>query len=145
MTIVDSSNLRQGITSSCGCIKSKGEMIINHLLQKYSIHFQPQYSHEQIVLDSGRHPFFDFSILDNNNQPIAFIEFQGKQHYEYSGYGWDNKENYQKTIKRDIQKREWCQKLNIPLYEIPYWEINNIDIILVNIIKELNLIIEETV
>lgn len=30
ITIVDATNLRHGTTSSCGCIKSKGEMIINN-------------------------------------------------------------------------------------------------------------------
>lgn len=38
-TIVDASNLRNNITNSCGCIKSKGEMKINIILQKYNIHF----------------------------------------------------------------------------------------------------------
>lgn len=128
--IVDATNLRNGTTNSCGCIKSKGEMVINNILQKYNITFQPQYSYESIILESGRHPFFDFAILNDDKQPIAFIEYNGKQHYEYSGYGWDNEENYQKTVNRDIQKREWCQKLKIPLYEIPYWEFDNLEKIL---------------
>ena len=117
-------------------------MVINNLLQKYQISFQSQYSYEPIILESGRHPFFDFAILNKHNIPIAFIEYQGKQHYEYSGYGWDTEENYHKTINRDIQKREWCHKLNIRLYEIPYWEFDNLEKIIYNIIKEVEILNE---
>ena len=74
-----------------------------------------------------------------NDVPAAFIEYQGKQHYEYSGYGWDNEENYHNTIRRDQERREQCQKIDIPLYEIPYWDYDNLENILQNIIKELNI------
>lgn len=116
--------------------------MINNLLQQYNVSFHPQYSHPSIILDSGRHPFFDFALFDENNKLLALIEYQGRQHYEYSGFGWDNQENYQKTINHDIQKRNWCQKLNIPLYEIPYWEFDNLEKILYNIIKEVDLLNE---
>ena len=141
-TIVSAPNLRSGTTSSCGCIKSKGESVINQWLTTHKINFIPQYSHPKIFLESGRKPSFDFAVFDKNNQLLALIEYQGKQHYEYSGYGWDNEENYRKTVNRDIQRRSWCQKLNIPLYEIPYWEFDNLEKIMYNIIKEVNLLNE---
>lgn len=118
-SIVDATNLRNGITNSCGCIKSKGEMIINNWLQEHQINFISQYAVEEIVLESGRHPFFDFAIF-KNNKLYCLIEYDGKQHYEYSGYGWDNEENFKQTQYRDKQKNEWCEKLNIPLYRIKY-------------------------
>lgn len=117
--IVDASNLRQGNTNSCGCVKSKGEMIINNWLQEHNIPFQSQYSIDEIVLDSGRRPFFDFAIFDNNNILLCLIEYNGKQHYEITG-GWNNKEMFEITQYRDKQKSEWCKKLNIPLYTISY-------------------------
>ena len=117
--IVDASNLRQGNTNSCGCVKSKGEMIINNWLQEHNIPFQSQYSIDEIVLDSGRRPFFDFAIFDNNNILLCLIEYNGKQHYEITG-GWNNKEMFEITQYRDKQKSEWCKKLNIPLYTIAY-------------------------
>lgn len=141
-TIVSAPNLRSGTTSSCGCIKSKGESVINQWLTTHKINFIPQYSHPKIFLESGRKPSFDFAVFDKNNQLLALIEYQGKQHYEYSGYGWDSEENYRKTVNRDIQRRSWCQKLNIPLYEIPYWEFDNLEKIMYNIIKEVNLLNE---
>ena len=131
-------NLRKGITQSCGCIKSRGESKINQWLTENNISFIPQYSHNDIFLSSRRRPFFDFAIM-KDNMPVAFIEYQGKQHYEYSGYGWDNEENYHNTIRRDQERREQCQKIGIPLYEIPYWDYDNLEDILQNIIKELNM------
>lgn len=133
-TIVDANNLRNGNTNSCGCLKSKGEMIINNWLRNHNIIFQAQYSHEQIILDSNRRPFFDFAIFDNNSNLLGFIEYNGKQHYEITG-GWNTEEQFQITQNRDNQKREWCKKLNIPLYEIKYNE--NIEQQLKQIIKEL--------
>lgn len=124
ITIVSANNLRQGITNSCGCLKSKGEIIINNWLQEHSINFIPQYTVEEIILDSGRHPFFDFAIFNSTNKLIGLIEYNGKQHYEITG-GWNNKENFEKTQNRDTQKQEWCKKLNIPLYIISYKD--NID------------------
>lgn len=118
-TIVDAANLRNGNTNSCGCIKSKGEMIINNWLQEHNIPYQPQYSVDEIVLDSGRRPFFDFAIFDKNNNLRCLIEYNGKQHYEATG-GWNTEGCFQITQNRDKQKANWCKKLNIPLYIISY-------------------------
>lgn len=117
--IVDAGNLRQGNTNSCGCIKSKGEMIINNWLQEHNIPFQSQYSIDEIILDTGRRPFFDFAIFDNENNLVCLIEYNGKQHYEITG-GWNDENTFEITQHRDKQKQEWCEKLNIPLYIISY-------------------------
>ena len=119
ITIVDATNLRNGNTNSCGCLKSKGEMIINNWLQKHKINFISQYSHNEIVLESGRRPFFDFAIFNPDGSIKCFIEYNGKQHYQATG-GWNTKEQFELTANRDKQKKEWCKKLNIPLYEIKY-------------------------
>ena len=123
-TIVDSTN---GNTTSCGCIKSKGEMKINQWLTYHEINFVPQYSHDDIFLSSGRRPFFDFAIFDTHDRLLCLIEYQGPQHYSYSGYGWDDEENFKQTVRRDVERRDACKRLNIPLYEIPYWDFDNID------------------
>ena len=49
--------------------------------------------------------------------------------------GWDNEENFKQTVKRDEERRFACKTLNIPLYEIPYWELDNIENILNNILS----------
>ena len=132
-TIVDINNLRNGITNSCGCLKSKGEMIINNWLQNHNISFQPQYSLNAIVLESRRHPFFDFAIFNQDGNIKCFIEYNGKQHYQATG-GWNTEEQFKTTQNRDSQKKAWCEKLNIPLYIIKYDE--NIEKVLEGIIKD---------
>lgn len=119
VTIVTANNLRGKNTNSCGCLKSKGEMLINQWLQENKICFQPQYSLNEIILDSGRRPFFDFAIFNQNNKLLGLIEYNGKQHYEVTG-GWNTKETFNTTQYRDRQKMEQCMKLNIPLYIISY-------------------------
>lgn len=133
ITIVDATNLRNGNTNSCGCIKSKGEMIINNWLQEHKIHFISQYSHPEIILESGRHPLFDFAIFNLDGSIKYFIEYNGKQHYQSTG-GWNTEEQFKITQNRDNQKRTWCEKLNIPLYIIKYDE--NIEKVLEGIIKD---------
>lgn len=133
-TIVDASNLRQGNTHSCGCIKSIGEYKIKCWLKQHNIPFISQYSHEDIFLSSGRRPIFDFAIFNNQNQLQCFIEYNGKQHYQATG-GWNTNENYLTTVQRDTEKQLECAKRNIPLYIIPYWDIDNLDNILTQISK----------
>lgn len=135
ITIVDSTNLKNGNTTSCGCIKSKGEMYIQQWLLSHNINYISQYSHDKIILDSGRRPFFDFAIFTPSNQLYCLLEYDGKQHFEYSGYGWDTKDNFEKTKSRDQQKEDWCKKLNIPLYRIAYNQ--NIEPILEGLAKDL--------
>ena len=132
-TIVYANRLRQGVTNSCGCLKSKGEMIINNWLCNNNINFISQYSHPKIVLKSGRKPLFDFAIFNNDNKLLCLIEYNGEQHYRATG-GWNTKEQLELTQNRDRQKREWCKKLNISLYEIKYDE--NIEKVLEGIIKD---------
>lgn len=133
ITIVDVNNLRSGTTSSCGCLKSKGEMIINNWLQKHKINFISQYSHTEIILESGRRPFFDFAVFNPDGSIKCFIEYNGKQHYQATS-GWNTEEQFKTTQNRDNQKKVWCEKLNIPLYIIKYDE--NIEKALEGIIKE---------
>lgn len=119
---VRAQNLTRGITNSCGCIKSKGEMVVNKILQKMKITFCPQYTPQGAQFKLSGYPMcFDFGIFNKNNQLIYLIEYQGNIHYEYSNNGWNNKENFDKRQKKDEEKRVWCKQNNITLIEIPYW------------------------
>lgn len=134
-TIVERMKLKNGTTSSCGCIKSKGEEKINHYLTKNKILFKTQYNNEQMKLSSGYKPLFDFAIF-NKDKLVCLIEYNGIQHYSFSNTGWNTEENFIKTKKRDSEKLQICKDLNIPLYIIPYWDFDKIDSILSGIIKE---------
>ena len=70
---------------------------------------------------------FDFALFNSNYELICLLEFQGEQHYVFNDYFYENKEHFKECVYRDEIKREYCKKNNIPLIEIPYWEINNVN------------------
>lgn len=126
--IVEASNLKSGHTKSCGCLISYGESIINSYLKKQEVNFIKEYS----VSINGfkKKARFDFAVL-LNNKVKCLIEFHGKQHYEETNYGDLNERQ-----EKDELKRRWAKDNSIPLYEIPYWELDNIESILEGIIKD---------
>lgn len=78
---------------------------------------------------------FDFALfkdIDKTNLNFL-IEFQGKQHYTNTYWSNDLKKSEKEFEQRKINdniKRKFCNKNNIKLVEIPYWDIKKIDKIL---------------
>ena len=106
-------------TTSCGCIKSKGEMKINEILLKNNINFKKEYTFEDCKdIDLLR---FDFALFTRNKLQ-CLIEYQGKQHYEYENKGWNTIEHFNLLQKHDKMKKEYCKNNNIKLYIINYNE-----------------------
>ena len=104
-------NLRQGFSQSCGCTHSKNEENIIKLLTKNNISFEYQKRFDDLKIKE-----FDFYI--NNNY---IIEFDGQQHFFFTGYGWNTKDYYERTHKSDLIKNKYCFDNNIPLIRIPYY------------------------
>lgn len=112
------SSLTSGNTSSCGCINySIGEKNIETLLLFNNISFKSQYTNKELNLKK-----YDFAILNNDNQPIRFIEFDGRQHYDNISGLWNSPESLEDIQERDKIKNEYALSNNIPLVRIPYWE-----------------------
>jgi hypothetical protein len=63
-----------GHTTSCGCIKSIGEMRINQLLSKAEVNYSSQYT----IFINEAYYRFDYGIFDNENHLIRLIEFDGE-------------------------------------------------------------------
>ena len=57
------------------------------------------------------------------------IEYNGIQHYEKNPFMGGEK-RYLQRLKRDADLRDFCQRNNYHLIEIPYTDFNNIDDIL---------------
>lgn len=123
---VDINSLTQGKTNSCGCLgKSKGEYIISQILMQYHIPFEKQKTFETCRSPKTNRLFrFDFFV---NNQYL--IEFDGEQHFNYTGSGWNTKEHFEETKYNDNFKNQWCKKNNIPLIRIPYTHIDKISLV----------------
>ena len=132
-TIVEPGNLKDGHTQSCGCIVSLGQEKINTYLTTHKIHFKPEYT-TRIAGFVGV-ARYDFAILNKTNEVQYLIEFHGRQHYEVA-YSWnDSVEQLLERQRKDGLKRKWAEENNIPLYEIPYWELDNVNQILERILK----------
>lgn len=103
--------------SSCGCLKSIGELHINQILSTNNISYISQYTNELLKSDKEGYYKFDFALLDDNNNIIRLIEFDGIN----NNYFKDD------TIqKRDNIKNKYAKDNNIPLVRIPYYKRDNI-------------------
>ena len=105
---------------------SRGEIKICDILDAAGLPYQEEYSFPDLVSSSGRPLRFDFAVFDDNGDIDFLIEYQGIQHYEakskFGGYSGLRKQQY-----NDMKKREYCQKHDITLIAIPYWDEGKID------------------
>lgn len=103
-------------------IPSKGEMYVKQILEKYSIPYV--YQKELIIDKIARNSnliVVDFVIKYNNK--FYFIEYNGKQHYQYIPFFHTGGEiDFEKQQRRDQLLRNFCElhKDKISLLEIPY-------------------------
>lgn len=113
--------LRAGLCQSCGCVRSHGEMKVARALTELNIQYKQEHTFDDLYLHEGWPLRFDFAILQQN-KIVALIECQGEQHYRNVAFFED------KTLHlRDKMKKEFCEKNNIPLIEIPYTDYDKID------------------
>lgn len=127
---VPSRNLRENRTISCGRVRSRGEEKIANILTSLNIPFEKEKVFPNFHFETGGCPRFDFYLPKQN----ILIEFNGIQHYEPVG-GWNNDDTFEKRVERDNIKRNWVKENKIPLYEISYLEMDEIEKILTKILK----------
>lgn len=133
-TIVDASDLRKHHIISCGCKRlSSGEIKVRDCLLQNGISFMMQYVITELTTKNNGNPRIDFAITDNDKNIIAFIEYQGLQHYKDCGiFGKQARE------ETDEMKRSYCKDRNIQLFEIKYNE--NVNESVAKILSDLMLI-----
>lgn len=98
--------------------KSKYEELIKDYLTLNKINFIYNYSNEELKKKS-----FDFAILNENNEIIGLIEFDGEQHDKKKFNMTDKEFDLQK--KSDKFKDNYAKKHKIPLTRIKYKNKNN--------------------
>lgn len=121
---------------TCFGYVSRGELSIKRFLEKKNILFERQYQYDDLKLDKNLS--FDFYIANMN----MLIEFDGEQHFREIEY-FTRTTPFEKVVKSDELKNEYCKKLNIKLLRIPFWELYNINEILEFVFMNNNLSIEE--
>lgn len=112
----------------CSSSISKMEIDIINILEKHNIEYIHQHKFEN-CLDKRMLPF-DFYLP----QYKICVEADGRQHFEPVVFGdmtySDALENFEIVKKHDEIKNKFCEDNKIKLIRIPYWESNNIKIIL---------------
>ena len=108
---VRATDLRSGKTTSCGCIRSKGEALISKILTENNIPFEKEKTFQNCKYPE-RDGLCRFDFYVNNKY---LIEFDGIQHFDKTN-NWYNENN----IAHDNYKNEWCKSNNIPLIRISY-------------------------
>jgi len=111
--------------SKCYNFVSKGELKIVEILTNNNINFIQQYKFKDCI--SKRCLPFDFYLPEYN----ICIEFDGIQHHEAVTH-FGGEESFKSTQERDNIKEEYCKNNNIKLIRIPYFELKNIEKILLN-------------
>lgn len=99
---------------------SLGEQKIIEILNKEHIAFVREKSFEEAIrIPKCR---FDFYLPKKN----ILIEFQGKQHYQLIPHFFKDRSSFLKSQERDRLKISAALAMKIPLYCIPYWDIDTI-------------------
>lgn len=114
------------------CDRSIGSERIKKYLEKNNIEFLTEMKYNDLI--DERELRFDFYIPKFD----ALIEFDGEQHFREKSFGANTSKSrieYETLQKHDRMKNEYCREKNINLLRIPFWEINNIDIILKRFIE----------
>lgn len=113
--------LRNGDTSSCGCIVSKGEAMIAKMLFENGVEFKTQQTFPDLKGKKGYALRFDFGVY-KNGELSHLIEFDGIQHFKYTtcSTAWNTEENLKIVQERDRIKDEYCKKNGIRLIRIKY-------------------------
>lgn len=113
------SNLVSGNTKSCGCIGSSyGEYKVEKLLNENSINYIKEYTYKDLKSSNGNLLRFDFALMNESDDVVCLIEFNGEQHY----YAIKRKTNFgkQQREETDRKKVKFCQEREIPLFIIRY-------------------------
>lgn len=68
---------------------------------------------------------FDFYVVSGRATPCV-IEVQGEGHYQYIDKFYRSRAEFEAAKERDRRKISYCLAHNIPIYVIPYWELDNL-------------------
>lgn len=128
ITVKRGANLLSGNLVSCGCMKeSYGESRITEILEEAKIPYRKQQTFDDLRSDNNLPLRYDFSIMDENNEVIRLIEYDGIQHFQPVGY-FGGEERFERQQYHDALKNQYALSHNIPLVRLPYTKRDSITI-----------------
>ena len=113
------------------CSSSKGEKRIKDFLEQHNITFTPQKTFPDLFGVGGRHLSYDFYLPDFN----VLVEYQGQFHDGTAPQQTEGEFIIQQ--EHDKRKAIYAKLHHIRLIEIWYWDYDNIETILSNVLNNL--------
>lgn len=101
---------------------SKYEEKVISLLQKGKYKFEREKSFNDLKKGLYR---FDFYVVGGRAVPCV-LEVQGEQHYQYVPKFYRSRAEFEAAKERDRRKISYCLAHEIPIYVIPYWELDSL-------------------
>ena len=101
---------------------SKGEEKIIQLLKKGKYKFEREKRFTDLKKGKYR---FDFYVHRGRSK-FCLIELQGQQHYQQIKKFHHTRAEFVAAQERDRRKISYCLANQIPLYVIPYWELDKL-------------------
>lgn len=106
---------------------SRGHLKVRHILEQNGFEWEEEFTFPDLVASSGRQLAFDFMVFDDDRNIDFAIEVNGEQHYEpVAAFGGNSK--FKRQVYNDNEKKKYCLIKNIPFVEIPYWDLEIVDI-----------------
>ena len=99
---------------------SKSEDKIIRILRATNIKFEREKTFQDLHKGMYR---YDFYLPEQN----ILCECDGIQHMKFSKKFHKSRQDFLKAQERDRRKNSYALAHKIPLYRIPYWEIDNIN------------------
>ena len=93
---------------------SSGENMVATVLKSFGINFK----YNNLLYIENNKTFIDFSFTIGSQE--YWIEYNGKQHYEFVDYFFKTQERFEKQLERDNIVREYAKNNNIILIELKY-------------------------
>ncbi|WP_440961256.1 hypothetical protein ACN6KS_02425 [Paenibacillus nitricinens] len=104
--------------------ESSGEKTVKYWLDFYQLEYRMQVRRKGVTGACGRPLLFDFAVLGSSGEPIAFIEYDGEQHYKPSVFseGDPSKADYNFAFQQEFDRRKdrHCAKAGVPMIRIKY-------------------------
>lgn len=101
-------------------MSSYEEKVIS-LLKKSKLKFEREKRFNDLRMGRLR---FDFYVYVHGGP--AIVEVNGEQHYQFVSRFYKSRQDFMAARERDRRKISYCLAHKIPIYVIPYWEIENL-------------------
>ncbi|MNV29359.1 hypothetical protein D3C71_1205820 [compost metagenome] len=107
-----------------GGTESTGEMTVKYWLEANEVPYRTQVRRKGVTGASGGPLLFDFAVLDKTGEPVAYIEYDGEQHYRPVSFGGEDiekaKQKFAVQQEHDRRKNRYCESIGVPMIRIRY-------------------------